>query len=56
MTAQARRLRRLLLSQGSVEGRDLHYVEDRHAGHNEAAWAARLPEALRFLLAETGRG
>ncbi|HUG47626.1 MAG TPA: alpha/beta hydrolase-fold protein [Candidatus Limnocylindria bacterium] len=56
MTAQARRLRGLLLAQGFVEGRDLHYVEDPRARHDEGAWAARLPDALRFLLAETRSG
>lgn len=50
-----RRLRRLLLAQGFVEGRDLHYVEERHARHSESDWARRLPDALRFLLAETSR-
>jgi predicted alpha/beta superfamily hydrolase len=50
MVAGARRLREALLEGGWVEGRDLHYVEDPDASHNEAAWAARLPDALRFLL------
>jgi predicted alpha/beta superfamily hydrolase len=49
----ARRLRDALVGQGLVIGRDLHYVEERHALHNEPAWARRLPAALRFLLAET---
>jgi predicted alpha/beta superfamily hydrolase len=52
MTADARRLRDLLLAKGFVEGRDLHYVEERDATHREEAWAERLPDALRFLLAE----
>ncbi len=51
MTADARRLRVALLRHGWVEGRDLHYVEERFAIHNEEAWARRLPDALRFLLA-----
>lgn len=49
-----RKLRRLLVAQGWVEGRDLRYVEERYGTHNEAAWARRLPDALRFLLAESG--
>jgi predicted alpha/beta superfamily hydrolase len=53
MLAEARRLRDLLLEQGFVEGRDLHYVEERSGAHRESAWARRLPDALRFLLAET---
>lgn len=45
-----RRARELLVRKGYIEGRDLLYVEDPAGAHNEAAWAARLPEALRFLL------
>ena len=48
--ADGRRLRDTLVSQGWVEGRDLNYVEERFAPHNESAWARRLPGALRFLL------
>jgi predicted alpha/beta superfamily hydrolase len=44
-----RRARELLALKGYGE-RELLYVEDEGAIHNEAAWAARLPEALRFLL------
>lgn len=51
MTADARRLRDALVARGFVEGHDLNYVEDRHAAHREDAWARRLPDALRFLLA-----
>ncbi len=46
----ARRLRDALLERGWESGRDLEYVEDRYAAHNESAWARRLPDALRFLL------
>jgi hypothetical protein len=53
MLAEARRLRDLLLEQGYVEGRDLQYVEEPYGIHRESAWARRLPDALRFLLAET---
>ena len=52
MTHDARRVRDALLTRGWVEGRDLHYVEERYAVHNEGAWARRLPDALRFLLAD----
>lgn len=49
MTADTRRLRDALVAAGMVEGRDLNYVEERHAAHHEEAWARRLPDALRFL-------
>ena len=52
MTDDARRVRDALIEKGWVEGRDLHYVEERYAIHREDAWARRLPDALRFLLAE----
>jgi predicted alpha/beta superfamily hydrolase len=51
-TRDARRVRDALITRGFVLDRDLHYVEERNARHNEAAWARRLPEALRFLLAD----
>jgi predicted alpha/beta superfamily hydrolase len=40
----------LLLAKGYRPERDLRYVEALGAGHTEAAWAERLPDALRFLL------
>jgi hypothetical protein len=40
----------LLARRGYRPGQDLLYVEDKGAGHNEAAWAYRLPEAIKFLL------
>jgi predicted alpha/beta superfamily hydrolase len=46
----SRRIRDTLIDSGWVEGRDLMYVEERHAIHRENAWAKRLPDALRFLL------
>ncbi len=46
----ARRLRAALIAAGLQEPRDLSYVEERYALHNEPAWARRLPDALRFLL------
>jgi predicted alpha/beta superfamily hydrolase len=45
-----RRCRDALVRAGFRDGVDLRYVEDRHAVHSEAAWAERLPDALRFLL------
>ncbi|HEY8134604.1 MAG TPA: alpha/beta hydrolase-fold protein [Candidatus Limnocylindrales bacterium] len=51
-TRDARKVRDALLSRGFELDRDLHYVEERNARHNEAAWARRLPDALRFLLAD----
>jgi hypothetical protein len=30
--------------------RDLLYVEEKWAGHEEQAWARRLPNTIRFLL------
>lgn len=51
MVPDARMLRDALVGTGMELGRDLHYVEDPDAEHTESAWAARLPDALRFLLA-----
>ena len=51
-TRDARKVRDALLARGFVLERDLHYVEERNARHNEAAWARRLPDVLRFLLAD----
>ena len=45
-----RKARDLLVLKGYQEGRDLLYVEEEGAVHNEAAWADRLPQLLRFLL------
>lgn len=47
---EVRRLRGILEAKGYREGETLGYVVDEEAGHNEAAWAARLQGALRFLL------
>ncbi len=46
----ARMLFEQLLAHGYREGQDLKYVVDEGGQHTEAAWARRLPEALRFLL------
>jgi predicted alpha/beta superfamily hydrolase len=45
-----RRAHDLLLAKGYRPGRDLLYSEDEGGTHDEAAWAKRLPAALRFLL------
>jgi len=45
-----RHLRDLLQRKGYRLNRELFYVEEEGAGHQESAWANRLPEALRFLL------
>lgn len=47
-----RQLVRLLEQKGYRRGEDLLYVEERQARHEEAAWARRLPQALRFLLSQ----
>jgi predicted alpha/beta superfamily hydrolase len=51
MLEDARHLRDTLGAAGWQEGHDLRFVEEATAGHNEEAWARRLPDALRFLLA-----
>jgi predicted alpha/beta superfamily hydrolase len=45
-----RRMKRVLVRKGYRLNRQLLYVEERWAAHNEAAWARRLPAALRFFL------
>lgn len=42
----------LLTRKGYKPGRDICFVEEEGAVHNEAAWARRLPDALRFLLGD----
>ena len=51
--ASIRRMNRLLASKGYQPRRELLYVEEQWANHEEAAWARRLPRALRFLLEPT---
>ena len=46
----AQRLALLLEQAGYTPGRTLRYVVGAGEGHTEAAWARRLPGALRFLL------
>ena len=47
---ELRRFRTVLESRGYTVGETLGYQEDAGAPHNEAAWAKRLPDILRFLL------
>jgi predicted alpha/beta superfamily hydrolase len=48
------RMHELLVAKGYRPGDTLHYVEEPMAAHNEAAWARRLPDALRFLFQPYG--
>ena len=52
--ADVRALRDLLLAAGKVPGRDLSYVEEAGAGHDERAWGRRFRAALPFLLSADG--
>jgi hypothetical protein len=45
-------MRDALVEKGYRLDRDLKYVVEKGGEHNEAAWARRLPGALRFLLQE----
>lgn len=40
----------ILAEKGYQPAKNLTYVEDEGAGHNEQAWAHRFPQAVRFLL------
>lgn len=46
---QVRALKEILLANGWQQGADLAYLEVPGAGHEEAAWAARFDQVLRFL-------
>jgi predicted alpha/beta superfamily hydrolase len=46
---EARKLRDALRAEGWVEGADLQYTEVEGAQHNEAAWAARIGDVLKYL-------
>ncbi len=48
--AGVRRLKRMLINKGYRPVRDIRYVEEKWATHSEAAWARRLPDALRFFI------
>lgn len=50
--AGVRRMHRLLAKKGYRPRRDLLYVEEKWARHDEDAWSRRLPRAIRFLLGE----
>ena len=45
-----RRMKRILVRKGYRLHHQLLYVEEKWAGHSEAAWSRRLPRALRFFL------
>ena len=45
-----RRMQRLLVKKGYRPRRELLYMEEKWARHEEQAWARRLPKAIRFLL------
>ncbi len=51
--ASVRRMKRILIRKGFRPTVDLMHVEEKWAGHSESSWARRLPDAIRFLLAET---
>ena len=46
----SQRMNRELIRKGYLPNQTLLYIEEKDAGHNEAAWTRRLPGALRFLL------
>ena len=48
--AGVRRMKRLLVAKGYRPVRDIVHVEEKWANHSEAAWARRLPVALRFFI------
>lgn len=50
-----RRLYRMLHRKGYRPMRDVLYVEEQWAKHREAAWARRLPAAMRFLIPKRTR-
>lgn len=51
--ADTRHLYGTLLQKGYRPKEDVLYLEEKGARHEEAAWARRLPAALRFLLRDT---
>jgi len=48
--ASVRAMKRLLVKKGYRPTRNLLHIEDAGANHNEAAWAYRLPNVIRFFL------
>jgi predicted alpha/beta superfamily hydrolase len=51
--ASIRRMQRLLVRKGYRPRRELLFVEDRWARHEEEAWARRYPYAIRFLFSNS---
>jgi predicted alpha/beta superfamily hydrolase len=51
----ARDLKTALEARGYQEGKNLGYFEDQMGGHNEQAWAYRLPMAFKFLMGDGAR-
>ncbi len=49
--SSARKMNAILAEKGYATNRDLLYVIEQEGEHHEPAWARRLPDALRFLLA-----
>jgi predicted alpha/beta superfamily hydrolase len=50
--AGVRRMQRLLVKKGYRPWRELMYIEEKWARHEEGAWARRFPSAIRFLLGD----
>ena len=50
---RAQKLRDALIKKGWLLQNDLHYMEVKDGDHSEAAWAARVDPALRFLFPRT---
>lgn len=53
MLRAARDMDQLLRRKGYRQQNDLLYIEAPEAGHNESAWAQRMPNALRFLMSRS---
>ena len=49
----AREMKVLLQRKGYIDDENLRYVEDNGGRHNEADWARRFPDMMRFLLAKS---
>lgn len=47
-SCETEQMYQLMLDEGQVEGVDLFYVLDEGAGHNEAAWAARVGDIMEL--------
>ncbi|MCP4361533.1 MAG: alpha/beta hydrolase [Chloroflexi bacterium] len=47
---RVRHMKRILVKKGYRPTRNLLHIEGKEAGHDEAAWADRLPQAIRFFL------